>query len=71
MTPNYKQDKEFQSRICNIRCDLEELAEYAKQRYIEDDMELPSIEDMSWDDISNELQDFADAIATNFEETED
>ena len=71
MTPNYKKDREFQSRICIIRNELESLAEYARERYIQDDMELPSIEDMSWDDVSNELQDFADAIATNFEETED
>lgn len=71
MIPNYKEDREFQSRICIIRSELESLAEYAKERYIGDDMKLPSTEDMSWDDVSNELQDFADAIATNFEETED
>lgn len=71
MIENYIHDKEFQSRICNIRCELEELAQYARKRWEQDDLFIPSCEEMSWDDVSNELQDFADAIAQNFEITED
>ena len=67
----YKTDKYFQSKICNIRCDLEELAQYAREQWENDECLLPSTEDMDWQDVSDEIQDFADAIATNFETTEE
>lgn len=67
----YYTDKDFQSKVCNLRCDLEELAEYAREKWQSANTFNTDRELEDWGYAEDLLQELADKLAEELEYNED